>query len=85
MQFKIRKRLVELRKANGWSQKDVVVELERRFGVVITISYYGMIEQGKRTPKLELAFAIAKLFAAQPNEIFFEEKPNIMLCKPNTA
>lgn len=71
--------LVARRGARNWSQSDVVAELSARFDVSITTSYYGMIEQGVRTPKLELAFAIAKLFECAPEEIFFDREPNIML------
>lgn len=65
-----RESLVHKRQAREWSQKDVVRELNERFNIDITESYYGMIEQGKRTPKLELALAIARLFECSPEEIF---------------
>ncbi|UQD52340.1 transcriptional regulator [Bacillus methanolicus] len=71
-----RDKLVTLRKNKGWYQKDVVNELKKQFNITITESYYGMIEQGVRTPKLEIALAIAKLFDVDPNEIFFDVKPN---------
>ena len=71
--------LVARRNARGWSQADVVAELSTRFSITITTSYYGMIEQGVRTPKLPLAFAIAKLFECAPEELFFEPKSNEML------
>jgi putative transcriptional regulator len=71
-----RDKLIFLRKENGWYQKDVVSELKVRFNVEITESYYGMIEQGARTPKLDIAFAIAKIFNVDPQEIFFKLNPN---------
>lgn len=80
-----RELLVRCRKSRGWSQKDVVLELKRRFGIKITESYYGMIEQGVRTPKLKLALAIAKLFDCAPEELFFESKANKTLAEEHTA
>lgn len=80
-----RELLVQSRKQRGWSQKDVIHELECRFGIKITESYYGMIEQGVRTPKLELALAIAKLFGGTPEELFCDPKSNKMLDSEHTA
>lgn len=74
-----RENLVSLRKNKSWSQKDVVDLLETKFNVVISESYYGMIEQGVRTPKLNIALTIAELFRTKPNDIFFEVNPNKML------
>lgn len=71
-----RETLIKLRKQKNWSQKDVVSLLEVRFDIEITESYYGMIEQGVRTPKLQIALAIAQLFKVNPSEIFFEEVDN---------
>ncbi|NGQ95053.1 helix-turn-helix transcriptional regulator [Brevibacillus sp. SYP-B805] len=72
--------LIALRKEQGWSQKTVAEKLRDEYGISITVSYYGMIEQGVRTPKLDLALAIAKLFKREPAEIFFEQSHNKMLC-----
>ncbi|MED0670612.1 helix-turn-helix transcriptional regulator [Aneurinibacillus aneurinilyticus] len=71
-----RDKMVSLRKEKGWLQKDVVDLLKNNYGIVITESYYGMIEQGVRTPKLNIALAIAELFEVNPNEIFFESNNN---------
>ncbi len=71
--------LVSLRKKRKLTQKDVVEQLKNDFGIDITESYYGMIEQGVRTPALKIAFAISELFETGANEIFFEHKPNKML------
>lgn len=76
-----RDKLVELRKSKQLVQKDVVDQLDRDHGIKITESYYGMIEQGVRTPSLSIALAIAELFNASPNDIFFEVKPNETLGK----
>ena len=73
---KKRTELISLRKNEELTQKDVVELLKNEFGIEITESYYGMIEQGARTPKLNIAFAIAALFNKNANEIFFEPKPN---------
>lgn len=80
-----REKLVALRKQLSWSQKDVTNQLNSRFNISITESYYGMIEQGVRTPKLEIAIAISELFKCNPKEIFFDNENNKMLSKSNTA
>jgi putative transcriptional regulator len=77
--------LIALRKERKWSQKDVVDELRSLYGYDISVSYYGMIEQGVRTPKLELALAIADLFEKTAEEIFFSHLPNETLCKEQSA
>jgi len=59
-----RDELIKRRKAAGKKQKDVA-EL---FG--ITTSYYGMIELGVRTPRLELALDISAHFHAVPDVLF---------------
>jgi putative transcriptional regulator len=70
-----RNKLISLRKEKNWLQKDVVARLKDDYDIVITESYYGMMEQGARTPSLEIALAIAKLFDISAEEIFFEPKP----------
>lgn len=65
-----RDQLVEFRKDKGWSQKKVVQELESKYSIKITGSYYGMIEQGVRSPSLKLALAIANLYNTRPEKIF---------------
>ncbi|MGG0718728.1 helix-turn-helix transcriptional regulator [Robertmurraya massiliosenegalensis] len=79
-----REQLIAHRKKLNLTQKGVVDLLDKQHDIVITESYYGMIEQGVRTPKLSIAFAIASLFEANPNDIFFEQQPNKKLGK-NTA
>ncbi len=76
---KRRNELVKRRKDKGWYQKDVVDHLYDNYNVSISESYYGMIEQGVRTPALNVALAIASLFEVDPNEIFFKVVPNEML------
>lgn len=76
-----RHNLIALRKKRGWVQKDVVRELKRKYGIEITESYYGMIEQGVRTPQLRIAVAIADLFGKSVEDIFFDVAPNKMLCR----
>lgn len=65
-----RHNLIALRKNKNLTQKEVVELLSKNFGIVITESYYGMIEKGVRTPSLKIALAIAQLFDVNPNEIF---------------
>lgn len=66
-------RLIELRKERGWRQKDVAEK------VGITVSYYGMIEAGVRTPSLMLGFKIADVYGVSPSEIFYTQKTNKVL------
>ncbi|SDZ39689.1 DNA-binding transcriptional regulator, XRE-family HTH domain [Evansella caseinilytica] len=65
-----RDKLVSCRKEKHWSQQDVVDLLKIRYGVAITESYYGMIEQGVRMPSLPVAMAIANLFQTEPADLF---------------
>ena len=74
-----RNTLIALRRQRNWLQKDVVENLRRKFGIKITVSYYGMIEQGVRTPNLELAIAIAELFGQSVREVFFDKENNKLL------
>ncbi|UOY92873.1 helix-turn-helix transcriptional regulator [Ectobacillus sp. JY-23] len=69
--IKKRFKLIQLRKDANLFQKDVVYRLESQYGISITESYYGMIEQGVRTPSLEIALAISKVFDKSPEYIFF--------------
>lgn len=71
-----RKKLISLRKDEKLTQKEVVELLNKEYGISITESYYGMIEQGVRTPSLNIALAIAQLFNSNPNDIFFNSEPN---------
>jgi len=66
-----REKLIHLRKEKKLIQKDVVLLLQKRYGIRITESYYGMIELGVRTPSLTIALAISELFNTDPNHIFF--------------
>ena len=75
-----RESLIRARKEKQLFQKDIVALLNSEFGIKITESYYGMIEQGVRTPNLKLAFAISKILAADTETIFFNNKNNKMLC-----
>ena len=65
-----REKLIALRKNKNLTQKDVVHQLKQRYNIDITESYYGMIEQGVRTPSLKIGLAIAQLFEVNPNEVF---------------
>ncbi len=66
--------LINARKQNNWLQKDVVEKLDNEFGISISESYYGMIEQGVRTPSLDVALAISELFEMEPSKIFLSSK-----------
>lgn len=78
--MKRRDKLISFRKQRNWYQKDVVLELKEKYNFDISVSYYGMIEQGVRTPKLDLAIAIASVFESTVVEIFFGDQYNKMLC-----
>lgn len=65
--------LIQLRKQRGWTQEFVAKKLG------ITTSFYGMIEQGVRTPKLPLAIHMEKLFRKPVSELFSDIKSNIVL------
>ncbi|MCY1106013.1 helix-turn-helix transcriptional regulator [Shouchella clausii] len=65
-----RDQLISLRKSRNWSQQKVVSLLKRRYDIIITESYYGMIEQGSRLPSLYVALAISDLFKAEPSALF---------------
>ena len=65
--------LIDARKHKNWLQKDVVEKLCNEFGITITESYYGMIEQGVRTPSLDIALAISALFGMEPSKIFLNK------------
>ncbi|WP_053995600.1 helix-turn-helix transcriptional regulator [Lysinibacillus macroides] len=62
--------LITLRKNKGWLQKDVVEKLKNDYNIIISESYYGMIEQGVRTPSLKVAHAISELFGVITTKIF---------------
>lgn len=66
--------MVKLREKLGYTQDVVVERLEKQFSIKITRQYYGMIEQGKRTPGLETAMAIAEVLNTSVRDIFFESK-----------
>ncbi|NPV80690.1 MAG: helix-turn-helix transcriptional regulator [Firmicutes bacterium] len=69
-----RLRLIKARKSRGWTQAQTADKLG------ITPSFYGMIEQGARNPRLPLALAMEALFGLPASELFpdlfFGNKPN---------
>lgn len=71
-----RHQLIEARKNHGWTQALVA----ERLGV--TPSFYGMIEQGSRNPRLPLALAMETLFGIPASELFpdlfYVSKPNAL-------
>lgn len=77
MQIK-RTKLIELRNAKGWKQKEVAEMLG------ITDSYYGMIENGLRNPTIKLGLRIAGVFGVSIEEIFFDLETNKMLSDTGT-
>lgn len=78
--MKRRLKLSSKRKELNLTQRDVVTMLEEKYSISITESYYGMIEQGVRTPTLKIALSIASLFDSSPDDIFNQE-PNEKLGK----
>lgn len=73
--MKARKNLKELRDSRNLKQKDI----SKIIGV--STSYYGMIEQGTRTPILEIAKKVSEFFGISIEEIFFDDTNNDKLCK----
>jgi len=65
---KPRNKLIKLRKERKLSQKQVATALK------ITTSYYGMIEQGIRTPALDIAVRIAEFYDKNIEEILCAKK-----------
>jgi len=59
-----RDRLIRERIARGWTQAEVAGKLG------ITTSFYGMIEQGTRNPRLPLAFELERLFGLPASALF---------------
>lgn len=80
---KKRNSLIAARKQKGWTQQDVA----QRLGV--TTSFYGMIEQGVRNPRLPLALQMEELFGIPLSVLFAElycsPKPNETLCVESTG
>jgi putative transcriptional regulator len=70
-----REKLIELRVQKGWLQEDVAKKLG------ITTSFYGMIEQGVRTPRIPLALAMEELFGVPVKELFLNLHPTKRLVK----
>ncbi len=68
----LRELMIKHREHLGFTQDDVVEQLKRKFGIDISRQYYGMIEQGKRTPGLKLAMSIAQLFNSSVRDIFYD-------------
>ena len=68
-----RTKLIELRNAKGWKQKEIAGMLG------ITDSYYGMIENGIRNPTIKLGLRIVNIFGVSIEEIFFDAKTNELL------
>lgn len=56
--------LISLREKENLKQSDIAKVLN------VSTSYYGMIEQGVRTPSLELALRLSKFFNKTIEEIF---------------
>ncbi|MDD2401893.1 MAG: helix-turn-helix transcriptional regulator [Clostridia bacterium] len=59
-----RYRLIAARKNCKWTQAEVAEKLN------ITESFYGMLEQGSRNPRLTLALNIEKLFNVPVAKLF---------------
>ncbi|AOT72940.1 transcriptional regulator [Geosporobacter ferrireducens] len=68
-----------MRKKKNLNQLDVAKSLG------VTTSYYGMIEQGVRTPSLDLAAKIAKYFDRKVEDIFFANENNKLLDEDQSA
>lgn len=60
----MKNRLRELRKARGWTQEDLAVELD------VSRQTINALEAGRYAPSLPLAFQIARLFDLTIEEVF---------------
>lgn len=60
----MKNRLREFRKARGWTQEDLAVELD------VSRQTINALEAGRYAPSLPLAFQIARLFDAAIEELF---------------
>ncbi len=60
----MRNRLREYRKARGWTQEDLAVELD------VSRQTINALEAGRYAPSLSLAFQIARLFDTAIEEVF---------------
>jgi len=56
--------LRDLRKAHGWTQEDLAIELD------VSRQTVNALEAGRYDPSLPLAFAIARLFDLAIEEVF---------------
>ena len=68
--MKARRTLKELRESRQLKQKDI----SKIIGV--STSYYGMIEQGARTPTLDVAKKVAEFFGTTIEQLFFNDSNN---------
>lgn len=70
-------RLIKARKDRGWTQAQVAQKLG------VTPSFYGMIEQGARNPRLPMALKMESLFELPAAELFPDlfcaQKANVAL------
>jgi putative transcriptional regulator len=60
----VKNRLTELRKARGWTQEDLAVELD------VSRQTINALEAGRYAPSLPLAFRIARRFETAIEEVF---------------
>jgi putative transcriptional regulator len=60
----VKNRLRDLRKARGWTQEDLAIEL------AVSRQTINALEAGRYDPSLPLAFGIARLFDLTIEEIF---------------
>lgn len=60
----MRNHLRELRKARGWTQEDLAIELD------VSRQTINALETGRYAPSLPLAFQIARLFDTAIEEVF---------------
>ena len=70
-----RTKLIEARLAKGLLQKDIAKALG------VSTSFYGMIEQGARTPRLREALVIQEIVGRPLEELFPDLEPNETLGK----
>ncbi|WP_163582140.1 helix-turn-helix transcriptional regulator [Gracilibacillus saliphilus] len=74
----MRRNLRHIRISKGYKEVDVIAQK-----VGISTSYYYKIEQGKRTPSVDLAKKIADVLNCTVDELFYNESLNEMSSNPS--
>jgi transcriptional regulator with XRE-family HTH domain len=68
---RMRKKLIALREAKGFTQKKALAQRDVALALGISRSHYTKIEAGIRNPNLALARRIAEYFGVSVEDLFF--------------